>query len=86
MLVAHSGAMYDKSGQRVATFVGENHGAGDAAQTQGERSILEGDFDGDGRKDVMLATPQGVHIYRNANGKKVVGETRLGTEPNFTLY
>jgi len=86
IIVAHSGAMYDRRGKRIATFVVNDHTQGDAAQPQGERSILEGDFDGDGRKDVILATPQGVHIYRNANGKQVVGETRLGTEPNFTLY
>jgi hypothetical protein len=86
MIVAHSGAMYDKSGQRVATFVVDDHGAGNSAQTQGERSILEGDFDGDGRKDVILATPQEVYIYKNTRGKKTPGDIRLGTEPNFTLY
>ncbi|MCF7975153.1 MAG: hypothetical protein K9N55_15170 [Phycisphaerae bacterium] len=86
IIVAHSGAMYDRTGQRIATFVVDGNRPGQAAQSKGEWSILEGDFDGDGRKDVMLATPEKVYIYRCTNGEKAPGKVHLGTEPNFTLY
>jgi len=86
IIVAHSGAMYDQTGERIASFVVDDIRSDNAAQNKGERSILEGDFDGDGRKDVMLATSQKVYIYKNTKGKKTKGEIRLGTGPNFTLY
>ncbi len=86
IIIAHNGAMYDKTAARIATFVTDRNNPDQPAQTKGERSILEGDFDGDAITDLMLATSQKAYIYKNAKGKKTAGKIRLGTQPNFTLY
>jgi hypothetical protein len=77
---AHSGAIYDNKGRRIATL------AAPPAANQGERSLLVGDFTGDGIKDIALATTTAVYVFKNDNGVKPAGRTSLGTEFNFTLY
>jgi hypothetical protein len=77
---AHSGAVYDNQGRRIATL------AAPPAAKGGERSILVGDFTGDGVPDVALITTTAVHIFRNESGAKPAHRVGLGTEFNFTLY
>ena len=48
--------------------------------------MLIADMTGDGILDVLLATPYNVYTYKNTKGKKTGKPSRLGTEPNFTLY
>jgi hypothetical protein len=79
-LNAHSGAVYDSKGRRIATL------AAPPAAKGGERSILVGDFTGDGIPDVALVTTTAVYIFRNESGAKPAHRIGLGTEFNFTLY
>jgi len=76
---AHSGAIYDSRGRRVATFMAP-------PAERGERSLLVGDFTGDGIVDAALATTTAVYVFRNDHGAKPAKSTSLGTEFNFTLY
>jgi hypothetical protein len=77
---ADSGAIYDSKGRRIATLVAP------PAADGGERSLLVGDFTGDGVADVALVTTTALHIFRNENGIKPVHHIGLGTELNLTLY
>jgi hypothetical protein len=77
---AHSGAIHNSKGRRIATLVAP------PAADRGERSLLVGDFTGDGVPDVTLATPTALHIFKNENGAKPAHRVGLGTELNFTLY
>jgi hypothetical protein len=77
---ADSGAIYDGKGRRIATLAAPP--AGDGA----ERSLLVGDFTGDGVADVTLVTTTALYIFKNENGAKPVPPARLGTEFNFTFY
>ncbi|HNS19619.1 MAG TPA: hypothetical protein PKH24_03930 [Sedimentisphaerales bacterium] len=77
---AHSGAIYDSDGRRIATL------AAPPAADKGERSILAGDFTGDGVMDVALVTTTSVYVFKNDKGVRRAGRTSLGTELNFTLY
>ncbi|MBN1805612.1 MAG: hypothetical protein JW837_10205 [Sedimentisphaerales bacterium] len=84
ILVAHNGGIYNYKGERIGLLAvpdGKQMG-----QRKGERSMLIGDMDGDGLRDVMMATPDKVYIYLNKNGKKESEPVKLGTEFNFTLY
>ncbi len=77
---AHSGAVYDGKGQRIATL------AAPPAGSAGERSMLVGDFTGEGIPDVTLATATALYIFKNEHGAKPDYPVHLGTEFNFTLY
>jgi len=77
---AHSGAVYDNKGRRIATLVAP------PAADGGERGLLVGDFTGDGVADVILTTTTALHIFKNENGVKPTDRIGLGTEFNFTLY
>jgi hypothetical protein len=77
---ADSGAIYDGRGRRIATLAAPP--AGDGA----ERSLLVGDFTGDGVPDVALVTTTALYIFRNENGAKSARPVGLGTELNFTFY
>jgi len=85
ILIAHKGGLYNDEGRRIGTFdtPGEETSDGNAKY---EKSILPGDMTGDGKLDVILATPYNVYIYKNIKGRKPNKPVRLGTEPNFTLY
>ena len=80
ILNAHNGAIYDNRGQRIAML------AAPPAGGKGERSLLVGDFSGDGVPDAALATTTAVYIFKNDHGAKPLDRVRLGTEFNFTLY
>ena len=77
---AHSGAIYDSRGRRIATLEAP------AVANKGERSLLVGDFTGDRVRDVALVTTTAVHIFKNKNGPRPGRGVSLGTELNFTLY
>jgi hypothetical protein len=77
---AHSGAVYDNKGRRIATL------AAPPAVNGSERSLLVGDFTGDGIPDVALVTTTTLYVFRNENGVKPARPIGLGTEFNFTLY
>jgi len=77
---ADSGAVYDGRGRHIATLVAP------PAVDGGERSILVGDFTGDGVSDVALVTTTALSIFRNENGAKPTHPINLGTELNVTLY
>jgi hypothetical protein len=77
---AHSGAIYDNKGRRIATL------AAPPAANGAERSLLVGDFTGDGVADVALAATTALYIFRNENGVRPRQRIGLGTEFNFTLY
>ncbi|HPC96623.1 MAG TPA: hypothetical protein PLU87_16885 [Sedimentisphaerales bacterium] len=76
---AHSGAVYDHAGRRIATLTAPK-------ADRGERSMLIGDFTGDGVPDVTLVTTDALYVFRNDNGAKPAQGTSLGSEFNFTLY
>lgn len=80
MLNAHSGAIYNNRGQRIATL------AAPSSPDGSERSLLVGDFTGDGIADVALVTTTAVYIFKNENGAQPDRRLPLGTEFNFTLY
>jgi hypothetical protein len=77
---AHSGAIYDNQGRRIATLTAP------PAKDKGERSLLVGDFTGDGVPDVSLATTTALYVFKNEKGVKTRRRIGLGTEFNFTLY
>ena len=77
---AHSGAIYDNKGRRIATLTAP------PAANKGEQSLLVGDFTGDGVPDVALVTTTAVYIFKNEKGVKPAHRVALGTEFNFTLY
>jgi len=77
---ADSGAIYDGRGRRITTLVALPTVDGS------ERSILVGDFTGDGVPDVALVTTTALSIFRNENGAKPTHPINLGTELNVTLY
>jgi outer membrane protein assembly factor BamB len=85
IMVAHKGGLYNYQGHRIGTF---NTPGEEIYQekVKYEKSMLTGDMTGDGILDVILATPYNVYIYKNTKGKKPGKPSRLGTEPNFTLY
>ena len=76
---AHSGAVYDHAGRHIATLTAPK-------ADKGERSMLVGDFTGDGVPDVALVTTDALYVFENQNGAKPAEHIGLGTEPNFTLY
>ena len=88
IIVACNGAVYDNGGRRIATLTAP----GDEAIIAGSdkdvehRSLLIGDMDGDGVRDVIMTTNTTVCIYRNEHGKRFGGSVPLGTGPNVTLY
>ncbi len=51
-----------------------------------ELSVQTGDMDGDGIADIMLITPDRVHIYKNPSTVKPSVPAPLGTGMNVTLY
>jgi hypothetical protein len=77
---ADSGAIYDYKGRRIATLTAP------PAANGGERSLVVGDFTGDGVADVILVTTTALHIFKNQNGVKPAHRIGLGTDFNFTLY
>ena len=77
---AHSGAIYDCKGRRIATLMAS------PATDGAERSLLVGDFTGDGVPDVALVTTTALHLFKNELGIKPSHRIELGTESNFTLY
>jgi len=77
---AHSGAVHDHAGRRIVTL------AAPRAAGDGERSILVGDFTGDGVPDVILATMHALYIFKNEKGARPNPPAPWGTEPSFTLY
>ncbi len=80
MFNAHSGGIYNNKGQRIATLAAPSSADGS------ERSLLVGDFTGDGIADVALVTTTAVSIFKNETGAKPDRRLPLGTEFNFTLY
>ncbi len=84
ILVAHNGAIYDYHGRRIGIFAVPD--GKQVGQRKGERSMLIGDMNNDGLRDVMIATVEKVYIYINKKGKKGSEPVRPGTEFNFTLY
>lgn len=84
ILVAHNGGIYDYHGRRIGILAVPD--GSQVGQRKGERSMLIGDMNGDGVRDVMMVTAEKVYIYVNRNGKKGIEPVRLGTEFNFTLY
>jgi hypothetical protein len=80
MFNAHSGAVYSSKGRRIATL------AAPSATDGSERSLLVGDFTGDGIADVSLVTTTALYVFKNENGVKPSRRLPLGTEFNFTLY
>ncbi len=84
ILNAHSGAVYGHEGRRIATLVVDPADGGATADS--ERSIIAGDFTGDGIADVALVTTAAVYIFKNEKGARSAEPVRLGTEFNFTLY
>jgi len=85
ILVAHKGGLYNDRGKRIGTFHTPGVDASDGGAKY-EKSILIGDMTGDGRPDVIIATPGAVFIYENRRGKRPDRPVGLGTEFNFTLY
>jgi len=79
IISAHSGAVYDHAGRRLATLTAPASG-------RGERSMLVGDFTGDGVPDVTLVTTDALYVFRNGSGVKPTPGIGLETEFNFTLY
>jgi len=79
IISAHSGAVYDHAGRRPATLTAPASG-------RGERSMLVGDFTGDGVPDVTLVTTDALYVFRNGSGVKPTPGIGLETEFNFTLY
>jgi len=79
---AHSGAVYDRAGLRIATLAAPPDSEG------AERSILVGDFTGDRVADVTLVTTTALYIFifKNEKGVRPTHRVDLGTEFNFTLY
>ena len=77
---AHSGAIYDHKGRRIVTLTAP------PAADRAERSLLVGDFTGDGVPDAALVTTTALYIFKNENGMKPERRIGLGTEFNFTLY
>ena len=84
ILVAHNGGIYDYHGRRIGIFAVP--GGRQVGQRKGERSMLIGDMNGDGLRDVMMATTEKVYIYINKKGKRGSEPVQPGTEFNFTLY
>ncbi len=85
IIVAFDGAIYDNKGRCVATLIVPGaHEAG--RQPVEQQSILLGDIDGDGVRDVLIATNTAVYIYRNEKGARTTEAIPLGTGPNVTLY
>ncbi|MHC4424462.1 MAG: hypothetical protein ACYSYV_00025 [Planctomycetota bacterium] len=85
ILVAHKNGLYNHQGRRIGTF-GTPGPDSNGGKREYERSILVGDMTADGIRDVVIATPHAVYIYKNANGRKPDRPVPLGTEFNFTLY
>jgi outer membrane protein assembly factor BamB len=84
ILVAHNGGIYDYQGRRIGVLaIPDGTRVG---QRKRQRSMLIGDMNGDGLRDVMMATTEKVYIYTNKNGKKESRPVRPGTDSNFTLY
>jgi hypothetical protein len=86
IVVAYNGAVYNNAARRIATLTvpdDEAVGAGDPIE---QRSILVGDMDGDGVRDILMATDTAVYIYRNTKGAEPNGKAPLGTGLNVTLY
>jgi len=77
---ADSGAIYDNRGRRISTLVAP------PALDGAERSLLVGDFTGDGVADVALVTTAALYIFKNENGVKPAHRIGLGTDLNSTLY
>ena len=87
IMVAHNGCIYNDKGKCISVFAAPRPTKnGSADESTYERSILTGDMTGDGVPDVVLATPEGVYIFKNKNGLKPDKPVPLGTGINFTLY
>jgi hypothetical protein len=84
ILVAHNGCIYDHHGRRIGVLAVPD--GSQVGQRKGERSMLIGDMNGDGVRDVMMVTTEKVYIYINRKGRKDREPVKLGTEFNFTLY
>lgn len=84
IVVAHNGAIYDHTGQRITTLA-LPEGIHDPG-AKGERSILTGDFTGNGVPDILLTSIDRVFIYKNEKGRIPPNPVPLGTGRNVTLY
>lgn len=82
--VGHNGAIYDHRGRRIVTLA-LPEGAHDPG-AKGERSILTGDFTGDGVPDILLTSVDAVYLYKNEKGRIPSPPAPLGTGLNVTLY
>lgn len=81
MVVAHNRSIFDGTGRCIAVL----QGPPGAPVDEYEMSVVTGDFNRDGTRDIGLVTPQAVFVYANpskASGKPLP----LGTDFNFSLY
>lgn len=85
VVVAYNGAVYNNAGRRIATLAVPDNEVS-AKDPVEQRSILTGDMDGDGVRDVLMTTNTAVYIYRNVQGAKPNEKAPLGTGLNVTLY
>jgi hypothetical protein len=86
IIVAYDGAVYDNRGRRVATLAVPGGDTARGKESVEQRSILVGDMDGDGVRDILIATNTAVYIYRNEKGARPKEKAPLGTGLNVTLY
>lgn len=74
--IAYACGLFDRRGQRIATFAME-----------GPANMVQvGDMTGDGIHDLLLADSSIVSIFKNEKGKKLKGNIPLGCGVNFTYY
>ncbi|MBT4497853.1 MAG: hypothetical protein HOC74_09040 [Gemmatimonadetes bacterium] len=84
IFVGDSCGVYDQRGERILTL--ELPTENFPQEKPHERALVPADMTGDGRPDLIVTSPNAVHIFRNGEGIEDQGFSELGSERNFTLY
>jgi len=84
IFVADSCGIYDQKGRRILTL--ELPTEGFPREEPHERALVPTDMTGDGRPDLIVTSPNAVHIFRNEEGTEDRYFSEPGSERNFTLY